>query len=365
MPVRAHEEGGTAPTTGAPPVVGTLTAASLRSGAASPGAAATVTVVICCYDLERYQETVRAVRSVVEQDHPARVVVVVDHSETLAQRLRAAPRQEIPPGVEIVTNAFGRGASGARNTAALVADTDLVAFLDDDAYAEQGWLSALVLALADPGVVGAGGQIRPLWSGPPPRWFPPVFGWVVGATFEDVDRGAVRVRNVWSGNMLVRRSALQDAGGFLPDWGKVGDAHEPEDTEFCIRLTACSGGGQWLFVPAAVAHHAVPQQRSSARYFLRRCVAEGRGKARLRHTVERRGEALSAEAAYLRSRLPRAASADVVAATRGDLAGLARAGAAVAGVAAAGWGFASESAHVAWARTATRRAAAISWVRRP
>jgi glycosyltransferase involved in cell wall biosynthesis/GT2 family glycosyltransferase len=299
----------------------------LPSTLGQPQRRATVTVVIACYDEGRFAFTVAAIRSVLDQAYPHRLVVVVDHNESLLARLRDLDL----PDVALVANTQARGASGARNTAALRADTDLVAFLDDDARAEPGWLEALVETASNPGIVGAGGLIRADWSGPTPSWFPPTFGWAVGASMPVDDPRAVTVRNVWAGSMIVRTQAYRRVGGFRENWGKLGAASEPEDTDLCIRLSQ-AGEGDWAFVPASVVFHHVPVERAAAGFFFRRCWSEGAGKARLRGAVGHGAGALSSEGTYLRRTVPKAVAADLRSAVRhGDGAALARAGTAVLG----------------------------------
>ena len=112
---------------------------------------ADVTVVLCTYTLDRWDDLVAAVRSAQEQQPPpAEVLLVTDHAEDVALRARSAF-----DGVRVVENRHRQGLSGARNTALEETGTPLVAFLDDDARARPGWLSALVAGYTDESVAGA------------------------------------------------------------------------------------------------------------------------------------------------------------------------------------------------------------------
>ncbi|MFI5958147.1 glycosyltransferase family 2 protein [Cryptosporangium sp. NPDC051539] len=308
---------------------------------------APVTVGVACYSEARWNLLIETIASVRSQDHPHRIVVSVDHNRPLFERLRNHYGDEI----EVVENRFQRGASGSRNTIGLAATTPLIAFLDDDTYAEPGWLAALVSAMCGPAeVVGAGGRILPVWHRAEPRWFPGEFGWVIGATLPETGADPRPARNVWAASMIVRREVFVAVGGFNPDFGKVGDVSEPEDTELCLRMARTAPGAYWLHVPAAVIRHHVPAERSSVGFFLRRCWLEGRGKAGLaalgRNSSDR-AAALSEESSYLRRVLPRGLRAYL---RQGDARGLARAGMVVAGVASTGLGFALQLARVGLAR---------------
>ncbi len=306
-----------------------------------------VTVVVACFDSGRWPITRQAVASVRAQTHPAVLVVVVDHNEELYARAT----QWCGPDVLVLRNELARGASGARNTGVGAAGTELVAFLDDDAVASPTWLAELIDAASDPSVVGVGGAIDPAWSGgSAPLWFPSEFGWTVGATAPTQDGRHEVVRNVWSGNMLVRREAFLRAGGFRDDFGKVSGAREPEDTELCLRMSAVSDGGRWCLLGGARIDHHVPVERTTRTAFLRRCWAEGEGKAALRAVTGGASEALSAEQDYVTRVVPRAIAARGRAVARGDAAAGDQAAMMVAGVAAAGAGFATREVRRAAAR---------------
>jgi hypothetical protein len=263
----------------------------------------TVCVVIPCFDVQRLDLLARAVKSVREQDYPNELTIVVDYNEDLYRRVPDA----VPNDVSVIRNARSRGAAGARNTAALTSRCALVAFLDDDACAQAGWLRSLVDAMDRPGVVGVGGRILPRWQEGRPRWFPPEFGWVVGASIAGVEPMAFPVRNVWSGSMMVDRVAFQMVNGFKEDFCKVGRAAMPEDTELCLRMSHFHGAaGQWLMVPSAVVEHHVPAYRATLRYVMDRCWSEGSGKVRMRAMSADRFRALTDERTYMSRTIPRA-----------------------------------------------------------
>jgi glucosyl-dolichyl phosphate glucuronosyltransferase len=296
----------------------------------------TVCVVIACFDVRRLDLLARAVRSVCEQDYPHELTIVVDYNEDLYWRLFKA----IPKDVALIRNTRSRGAAGARNTAALASDCALVAFLDDDAYAHAGWLRSLVHAMDRPGVVGVGGRILPRWHEERPRWFPPEFGWVVGASIAGLGAATFPVRNVWSGSMMVDRAAFQMVNGFREDFGKVGGAARPEDTELCLRISHFYGAaGQWLMVPSAVVEHDVPAHRATLRYVVDRCWLEGNGKVRMRSLSADYRRALVDERFYLSRTIPRGVGAGVIESLRlWSPDGLLRAGTILLGVGAAIFG---------------------------
>lgn len=293
----------------------------------------TVSVIIACFDLQRMSLLMRAIESVHNQDYPNKITVVVDYNEELYRRVLNA----VPENVSVMRNARSRGAAGARNTAALMSDCDLVAFLDDDACAKMAWLRSLVNAMEHPGVVGVGGRILPRWQKERPKWFPHEFGWVIGASMPDGGNEIFPVRNVWSGSMMVDREAFQKVDGFREDLTKVGGAARPEDTELCLRLSQIYGtAGQWLMVSSALVEHYVPAYRATLRYVLARCWAEGVGKAQLHAISADRRRAFADEKIYLTKVIPRTLGAGISQSIRlRRLDGLMQSGAILLGVTSA------------------------------
>jgi GT2 family glycosyltransferase len=271
---------------------------------------------------------------------PHETIVVVDHNAGLRARVA-----EAWPSVEVIASGPVRGAAGARNAGTLRATGDAIAFLDDDACPSPTWLERLAEAYAHEDVAGVGGTLRPGWPGERPWWFPDEFDWVVGCTYRGLPVRRAPVRNLIGANMSFRRELLLGVGGERDGFGRVGLAPVAcEETELCIRVRASRPRLELLFEPGAEAVHHVTPERTRLRYFVHRCYAEGRGKARLRRLVGA-GEGLSAERTYVARTLPRGLARAVrTAVATGDPRPLGRAAMIVAGLAAAGAGYAAERA---------------------
>jgi glycosyltransferase involved in cell wall biosynthesis len=290
-------------------------------------------VIIAAFTMERWHYLREAVASVQAQTVPAEAIVVIDHNPALLDRA-----QRELPDVFVVPNAGNRGASGARNSGVAVSHGELLAFLDDDAAASPGWLESLLPHFADPGVVGVGGGITPLWASSRPRWFPPEFDWAVGASYRGMPGEATAMRNVWSVNMMLPRRLFDQIGGFREDFGKVGGRSRPEDTDLCLRAAAARPGGTWVYEPAGMVGHHVPPSRTTLGYFVRRCLYEGSGKAALA-ALNGAGESTSAERLYTRRVLPGGMARGLRETIRGDVSGGLRSIAIAAGLSFAVAGF--------------------------
>jgi glucosyl-dolichyl phosphate glucuronosyltransferase len=291
-----------------------------------------ISVIVCAYTLERWDNLVDVVQSVLAQTRPAlETIVVIDGNDELARRAG-----EAFSGALVLTNAYQPGLSGGRRTGSERARGDVVAFIDDDAIADADWLEQLSGAYRDPNVLGVGGVIDPLWEQPPPRWFPAEFNWVVGCTYAGMPVQRDRIRNPIGANMSMRATVLARTGAFDPRLGRIPGrkavSGAAEETEFCIRASQLHPGHYWIYEPHARVRHHVPPQRATWRYFVRRCVVEGTSKAVLAD-VTGAGDGLSTERRYVRSVLPRAVVRDLVAGIRGRWDGFARAAAILAGLA--------------------------------
>ncbi|MCT9930892.1 glycosyltransferase [Planotetraspora sp. A-T 1434] len=297
-------------------------------------------VVICVYTEDRWDDIRAAVDSVrAQRRQPHELIIVVDHNPGLHLKLK----REHPDAI-VIENAHERGLSGGKNTGVEAATGDVVAFLDDDAVADPGWLAAFETGFADPAVVGVGGLTRPLWvTGRRPRWFPEEFDWTVGCTYRGMPDRRARIRNVMGGNAAFRREVVGEVGGFHTGIGRnvQGRRSLPlgcEETEFCIRLSQRRPGSVMLFEPGAAIGHKVPEARATLAYFRSRCYAEGLSKALVTHSVGA-GDGLSSERDYTFKTLPMGVLRGLGHAVRGDLAGLGRAAAIVIGLAWTTWGY--------------------------
>ena len=276
-----------------------------------------MTVVICAYTPRRWDDLRRAVDSVLRQHVPdLDVVVVVDHCPELLTLART--QLAVLTGVRVLASAGEPGLSGARNTGVGAARGDVVAFVDDDAAAEPGWAEALLRHYRDPRVAAVGGYAAAVWpAGERPRWLPAEFDWVVGCSYTGQPTRLAQVRNPLGCNMSVRRSVFAEVGGFRSEVGRVGTRPVGgEETELCLRIAAGNADAVVLYDPDAVVRHRVSDDRTTLRYFHRRCYHEGMSKAVVT-AIAGAARPLSAERAYTTRTLPRSVVRELVSPRRG------------------------------------------------
>lgn len=164
----------------------------------------------------------------------------------------------------------------ARNEAVRHATGDFVAFIDDDEFPTDSWLSIMLEACEAYGAAGILGPVRPHFAEPPPRWI------IEGRFFERPEpaTGAVMPwQKCRTGNLLFRRKILKDVEeAFRPEFGTGG-----EDKDFFMRMTAVGHVFRWC--NEGVVYETVPKDRCTRGYLLKRALLRGRNS--LKHPVGR------------------------------------------------------------------------------
>ncbi len=309
----------------------------------------TVTVVICAYTEQRWDQLVQAVASArVQSRPPVEVVVSIDHNVGLLERATAywANDRDAAVPVLVIANRFAGRLGSARTTASEIARGEVLAFLDDDAEARSDWLEVLVAPYCDADVVAVGGAPVPRWETHCPKWFPPEFRWVFGCAYLGMPTVRKAVRHLIGANMSVRRSALRHIEGFHSD--------NHDDMDMCHRLVDAFPDGRILFEPAALVDHWVGRERTTWHYFCRRCFLVNRGKVEAFRSMGSAGN-WTAEIDFVRTRLPASAWRGLEDALGGDAWGLVRVGAFAAGTALAGAGSLSGQLDAKWSKRSTGR----------
>jgi glycosyltransferase involved in cell wall biosynthesis len=236
-----------------------------------------LSVVICTYSEGLYEHLLEAIESVRAQTYDdIESIVVVDGNESLYERLTEAYGDD--PTVKLHCNDENVGLSASRNNALEYALGDVVAFLDDDAVADEQWAARLVEAYEEGDVIAAGGRMTPIWVAGKPDFLPEEFYWLVGVTHRGSPEAAQEVRNTFGSNISFRRDILEDLGGFDEDLGRQGDAQiQGEEAALAARMYDEYGKGVW-YVPDAEVGHKVFEYRTDRIWLLKRAFWQGYSK---------------------------------------------------------------------------------------
>ena len=253
-------------------------------------------VIICAYTMRRWDRLQQSVESALSQPGVNKVVLVVDHNAELLEAAKRIYAHEAK--VSVLKNMRTQGLSGARNTGVDSSQSELVAFLDDDAVAAPNWLSALREALHAEGATVTGGRAEPEWPrAKAGRWLPIETRWVIGCSFTGQPTQVARVRNVMGCSMLFKRASITKAGGFNEATGRVGTLPVgAEETELCIRIAEQDPSAKVMFVPNSEVRHEVSADRLTYKYLVRRGWYEGISKAYI--TAKMPKNVLGTESSY-------------------------------------------------------------------
>lgn len=215
----------------------------------------TVSVVVPVMD--RADELRRCIESLKRVRYPPEKLEIVvvddgsrDESAGVARSLGACV---------VSSGGRGRGPAAARNRGAAVAEGELLAFLDSDCTASEGWLAELAPAFEDRDVVAVGGRVDGMnGTSSLDRYEAEMSSLCLGKR----DRSGQAGNDTFylpSCNLLVRRRDFALARGFREEL-QVG-----EDVDLTWRLR--DRGGRILYTPRGRVHH---EHRNRLGAFLRR-----------------------------------------------------------------------------------------------
>ncbi|MGH9406316.1 MAG: glycosyltransferase [Terriglobia bacterium] len=190
-----------------------------------------VSVVINTYNRAASLDT--ALRSLRRLNYPHFEVIVVngpstDHTADVLNRYAGAIR---------VGTCGDRNLSVSRNVGIEMARGDLVAFMDDDAVADENWLNDAVAGFDSDDVGGVTGTVFD-YTGFRPQYRYTICDRIGNSFFDGNEPalafcypGCLRFPNLQGGNSAIRRSAILDVGGFDEEFDYYLD-----EVDVCLRL---------------------------------------------------------------------------------------------------------------------------------
>ena len=256
-----------------------------------------ISVVVSTYSKNKLWQVLDCVESLRKQTLPPHeILLVLDPDPEVFNYYKF----NTPVDVKIITS-DGIGLSNARNAGVREAESEIVAFIDDDAVADENWLRNLAQNYSDYSVVGVGGPIKPFWAFKKPEWFPEELNWVIGCSYRGGPSRREEIRNPIGCNMSFRKAALEKAGCFRSDLGRFGKfLLAGEESDVSMRIKDKIPGAKILNEPSAVVFHKVNMERLSLKYILVRSFYEGVSKSLIANSASNQSEALSTERDYLK-----------------------------------------------------------------
>ncbi len=255
-----------------------------------------VSVVICTYADDLYEHLEEAVESVRSQTYDdVEIVVVIDGNDSLCGRIKK--EYTGAPDVIVHCNEENVGLSQSRNNALEHASGDVIAFLDDDAVADERWIEELVKTYTSDEAIAAGGRMTPIWVDGKPEFLPEEFYWLVGVTYPGFAEAGEEVRNTFGSNISFRANVLEELGGFDSKVGRKGDLNlQAEEPLLGARMREEYGRGV-VYNPDAEVGHKVFDYRTDPVWLFKRAFWQGYSKRAMETLVD--GESSGEESEFL------------------------------------------------------------------
>ena len=238
-----------------------------------------VSVVICSFSAKRFDMTVDCIHSIFDNTYKNyEIILVIDGNHELRQRLECEFKEI--KNMVIIENEKNEGPSVSRNRGVGYAKGDIVAFIDDDAFATRNWLENMVKNFLEyPEIFVVGGKLLPDYEDGAKK-LPDELLWLVGGTYKGHPENKQLIRNVFTGNMAVKRDIFKDINFETLIDKKANLSHQLEDTLFCVRLNN-KKSGTVLYDPEIIAYHHISNDRLKVRSIVKRAFDEGILKAKL------------------------------------------------------------------------------------
>jgi len=197
---------------------------------------------------------------------PFEVIVIEDASSN------NLPIIEDLSSIKILRSQRELGLGQARSLGSRLAKGSIIAFLDDDAIADEQWLQEIIEAFKGE-VDIVGGLTTPLYLSSIPWWWDDkVLGFLVGVRNDCLTDNPLT--QVFGCNFAVKKKVLEDLGYFHPKLGRYkGKQFGGEDTLLLLR--ASQEGFKLYFNKKSVIYHKVSPERLTLRYLLKRAWYSG------------------------------------------------------------------------------------------
>lgn len=217
------------------------------------------------------------IESLLSQDYSSFDILVLSEDERMSKKLEDRFSSNLIDIVD-VENENG-GLSYARNEIYKRSSSDVVAYIDADAEADENWLSEIGETYRNKKVPAVGGRAEPNWESKRPIFLPEEFFWLVGVTDANHPDHGSTVRNAFGCNMSYKRDILEQLGGFNTDLGKNKDYNlQGEEPELGERLMEEMNVGVYYNENASV-QHKVSDEQGTIRWLSGRAYLQGVSKA--------------------------------------------------------------------------------------
>ena len=235
-----------------------------------------IAAIICTHNRDRYLGA--AIDSLLNQDCSDYEIIVVDNASSDRTKEVVEKRLDSPLVKYVYESELGL--SVARNRGAKETSAPILAYLDDDAEASSQWLRVIADAYKENDKLAiAGGKVTlilPQGYTVLPNWLSEEMAGALGSydlgtEIVYLDNPNLTPRGL---NYSLRRSFLEDIGGFDPNLGRVGK-NLLSNEELLMTELALDKGWQVAYLPDALAAHNVAPERLKPQWFINRTWWQG------------------------------------------------------------------------------------------
>lgn len=237
---------------------------------------ARIAAVICTYN--RYDVLGHAIESLRQQTLPKDdyEIIVVDNLPGTKDFERNSKKFDSKDNIRYVAEPIA-GLSSARNRGLAECHSDIIAFMDDDAIAEDTWLAEILAAFQifgdAAGIVG--GRVRPIWEVPRPSWLEDSMLGHLSVVDWGGDKARIAQPDEWFAgtNISYRSTLLRQHGGFTLGLGRNGQtASLLGNEEIAVTNYIRDAGYLAIYAPSASVEHLVPAARLDRGWFRKRAA---------------------------------------------------------------------------------------------
>lgn len=181
------------------------------------------------------------------------------------------------------------GLSEARNLGCIKSKGDIVAFLDDDAIADNDWLNQIIRSFNEikPEIFSCGGKVDLIWESNRPSWLSDSMLVLLGK-FDYGDEGFLIKspdKNLGGLNMAFHKKVFEKVGLFNTRLGRTGgNLLSNEEVEFFQRMR--EKNLKIYYNPKMLVHHHVTKERTKKQFFFNRYYWQGRSDAIMSYEIK-------------------------------------------------------------------------------
>ena len=229
-----------------------------------------LSIVVCTYNRSEWLVGCLSSLELQCENMPVEVLVVDNNSNDETAEVVVWFRERSPKFKYMLESQ--QGLSYARNRGFREAAGEYVAYIDDDARVCPGWIQAILAFFEKyPDATGVGGQHSAFSSVPIPKWFPREYG---SRSLGQETRLLQDKEWISGTNMVFRKNALVEAGGFDPAIGMNGNKLSyGEETQLILRMR--DRGMKVYYCAEMRVEHAILPYKLTLRWLLKSNFANG------------------------------------------------------------------------------------------